>query len=288
VTPGYFATLGVPLLEGRDLTPQDAHGTGPPVVVVSEALAQRYWPASGPTGGSTSGALGKHLKPGPRDTPVPWFTIVGVVGNVNHRGLGGEVQTDPDLYMALFQSPARSPSRLAVLLRTAEAPSALVPRVRQAIHEVAPELTPYDVRTLPDRLAGQTARGRSLVRLMAGLAAIALLLAAIGIYGLLSYMVTQRRREIGVRMALGADRGKVVAQVVRGALALIAAGLALGFVAVLLLHRFLTSLLYGVSPADPGTLAGTALLLLGIALAASGVPAFQATRVPPVTALRAE
>jgi ABC-type antimicrobial peptide transport system permease subunit len=123
---------------------------------------------------------------------------------------------------------------------------------------------------------------------MTVLAGIALLLAMIGIYGLLSYTVAQRVREIGVRMALGANRGRVVGLVVRGALALIVAGLALGYLAVLLLNRFLTSLLYGVSPTDPGTLIATSLLLLGVALAATCVPAFQATRISPVTALRAE
>ncbi|HKH43866.1 MAG TPA: ABC transporter permease [Thermoanaerobaculia bacterium] len=288
VTPRYFETLGIPLLAGRDFTPQDIHlpgVVGIPVMVVSEALAKRYWP-----GGARPGenALGKRLKPGPRDSPVPWFTIVGIVRDVNHRGLGGQVQTDPDLYMAVLQSPARSPTRLAVLVRSTQPPSSLIPQVRQAIREVAPSLTAYDVRTLQDRLSKQTARGSALVRLMTVLAGIALLLAIVGIYGLLSYTVTQRVREIGVRMALGADRGRVVGLVVRGALALIAAGLVLGLLAVLLLNRFLTSLLYGVSPTDPGTLAATALLLLGVALAASCVPALQATRISPVTALRME
>jgi len=288
VTPRYFETLGIPLLAGRDFTPQDIHlpgVVGIPVIVVSEALAKRYWP-----GGARPGenALGKRLKPGPRDSPVPWFTIVGIVRDVNHRGLGGQVQTDPDLYMAVLQSPARSPTRLAVLVRSKQPPSSLLPQIRQAIREVAPSLTAYDVRTLQDRLNKQTARGSALVRLMTVLAGIALLLAIVGIYGLLSYTVTQRVREIGVRMALGADRGRVVGLVVRGALALIVAGLVLGFLAVLVLNRFLTSLLYGVSPTDPGTLAATALLLLGVALAASCVPALQATRISPVTALRME
>jgi predicted permease len=279
VTPRYFETLGIQVVEGRDFTPQDAHGTGPPVMIVSQALAKRYYP---------EGALGKKIKPGPRDSPLPWFTIIGVVRDVNHRGLGGQVQTDPDLYMAVFQSPARSPTRLAVLVRSRQPPSSLLPQIRQAIREVAPSLSAYDVRTLQDRLNKQTARGRALVRLMTVLAGIALLLAIVGIYGLLSYTVTQRVREIGVRMALGADRGRVVGLVVRGALALIAAGLVLGLLAVLVLNRFLTSLLYGVSPTDPGTLAATALLLLGVALAASCLPALQATRISPVTALRME
>lgn len=284
VTPRYFETLGIPVLDGRDFTPQDAHGTGPPVVIVSEALAKQFWPGS-PSG---QAALGKKLKPGPRDSPLPWFTVIGVVRDVNHRGLGGEVQSDPDVYLAVFQSPARSPTRLAVLVRSPQPPATLAPAVRQAIREIAPALTPYDVKTLQERLSAQTVRGTSLVRLMTVLAGIALLLAMIGIYGLLSYTVAQRVREIGVRMALGANRGRVVGLVVRGALALIVAGLALGYLAVLLLNRFLTSLLYGVSPTDPGTLIATSLLLLGVALAATCVPAFQATRISPVTALRAE
>jgi predicted permease len=280
ISPRYFATLGVPLLTGRDFTLKDAHMVGPPAVVISQALARRFWPGES--------ALGKQLKPGPYDTQVPWFTVVGVVADVNHRGLGGEVQTDPDLYLALLQSPARSPSRLSILLRTRQAPASLLPQVRRTIQELAPALTAFDVQTLDERLATQTARGRALVRLMTALAGIALLLAVIGIYGLLSYTVTQRVREIGVRMALGADRGRVVGLVVRGALALIAAGLALGLLAALLLNRFLTSLLYGVSPTDPATLAVTALLLSLVALAACCIPALQATRISPVTALRME
>jgi predicted permease len=280
VSPGYFQTLGIPVLQGRDLTGQDTHENGIPVVVISRAAAQRLWPGES--------AIGKRLKPGAYESPLPWFEVVGVVGDVNHRGLGGEVQSDPDLYLAIFQSPARSPTRMAVLVRTEGKPEALAAPVRQVIRELAPALTAYDVQTIEQRLAAQTTRGSSLVRLMTVLAGIALLLAMIGIYGLLSYSVTQRVREIGVRMALGADRGRVVGMIVRGALALIVAGLALGLVAVMLLNRFLTSLLYGVSPSDPGTLAATALLLLGVALAACCIPALQATRISPVSALRTE
>lgn len=280
VSPGYFKALGIPLLQGRDLTLQDTHENGIPVVVISRAAAERFWPGQN--------AVGKRLKPGPYDGPAPWFEVIGVVGNVNHRGLGGEVQSDPDLYMAIFQAPARSPTRVAILVHTTGSPEALVAPVRQVVSELAPALTAFDVRTMEQRLAAQTTRGSSLVRLMTVLAGIALLLAMIGIYGLLSYSVTQRVREIGVRMALGADRGRVVGMIVRGALVLIVAGLALGFVAVLLLNRFLTSLLYGVDPSDPGTLLATALLLLGVALAACSIPALQATRISPVSALRSE
>jgi predicted permease len=280
VTPGYFETLGIPLIAGRDFTSQDAYQTAPPAMVVSESLAKRFWP-----GGN---AVGKRIKPGPYDGPSPWYTVIGVVADVNHRGLGGEEQSDPDLYSAIFQAPARSPSLLSILARTDGPPTSFLPQVRQAVRETAPSLTVFDVRTLEDRLAEQTARGRSLVLLMTIFAAIALLLAILGIYGLLSYMVTQRRREIGIRMALGADRGGVISMVVRGALVMILAGLALGFVAVLLLNRFLISLLYGLSPSDPATLAATAVLLLGVALVASIVPALQASKISPVTTLRSE
>lgn len=280
VSPGYFKTLGIPLVAGRDFTSQDAYEVAPPAMMVSESMAKRFWP-----GGK---AVGKRIKPGAFDGPSPWYTVIGVVADVNHRGLGGEEQSDPDVYSAIFQAPARSPSLLSILVRTDGPPTSFVPQVRQAVRETAPSLTVFDVRTLEDRLDEQTARGRSLVLLMTVFAAIALLLAIIGIYGLLSYMVTQRRREIGIRMALGADRGGVVGMVVRGALVMILAGLALGFVAVLLLNRFLISLLYGLSPSDPATLAGTAILLLAVALVASVVPALQASRISPVTTLRSE
>ncbi len=280
ITPGYFKTLGIPLIAGRDFTSRDAFEVAPPAMLVSDATAKRLWP------GET--ALGKRLKPGARDSVSPWYTVVGVVGDVNHRGLGGEEQSDPDIYMPMFQSPARSPALVSILARTSQPPAGMVPLVRRAVRESAPSLTIFDVKTLEDRLDEQTARGRALVLLMSIFAAIALSLAIIGIYGLLAYMVAQRGREIGIRMALGAGRGQVVGMVVRRALRLIAAGLILGFIAAVLLNRFLTSLLYGVSPTDPTTLGVTALLLLGVALAASFLPALQATRISPVTSLRSE
>lgn len=280
ITPGYFETLGIPRLDGRDFTLQDTHEGGQPVVVVSRAVADRFWPGKS--------AVGKRLKPGPRDTPVPWFTVIGVVGDVNHRGLGGEEQSDPDVYMAILQAPARSPTMVSILARTEQAPAALIPPLQGALREVAPGLTAFDVKTMPERLETQTARGRALVRLMTAFAGVALLLAIVGIYGLLAYTVNQRVREIGIRMALGADRGRVVGLVVRGTLVLIGTGLAFGFVLVLLLNRFLSSLLYGVDPSDPATLALTALLLVGVALAASWGPARRATRISPLTALRTE
>ena len=280
VTPGYFKTLRIPLIAGRDFTTQDSYQVAPPAMVVSESMAKRFWPGES--------AIGKRMKPGPYDSSMPWFTIIGVVADVNHRGLGGEEQSDPDVYSAIFQSPARSPTMVSILARTSQPAANLAPQIQQAVRETAPALTVFDVRTLEERLEEQTARGRSLVLLMTVFAAIAVLLAIIGIYGLLAYMVAQRGREIGIRMALGANRGRVVGLVVKGALVMIVTGLALGFVAVMLLNRFLVSLLYGLDPSDPATLFATALLLLGVALAASFVPALQATRISPVTTLRSE
>jgi putative ABC transport system permease protein len=279
VTPGYFATLGIPLREGRDFGPEDGE-SGAPVVIVSEALARRAWPG---------GALGRGLRPF-RDPEAPWARVVGVVADVRHRGLAPATVPAPDIYFPLLQRPAFSPPVLNFLVRPAPGvePASLAPALRNEIREAAPALPVYDVATLEERLDRQAARPRFLVVLMGLFAGIALLLAAIGLYGVMSNAVGEATRAIGVRMALGAARGDVLRWVLGRAAVLALAGIALGVGASLALTRILTSVLYGVSATDPLTFAGTALTLLGVALFASALPALRAIRVDPAVVLRTE
>lgn len=278
VTPGYFKTLGIPLLAGREFTAEDTRDA-PRALVVSKTMAERYWPGEDP--------LGKRLKgTQPGD---PEFTVVGVAADVRHAGLAPQQgPADPDLYSCAYQSPPRSPSLITLLIRTSVPPEQVVASVQQAIKEVAPDLPTYDVATMTERLEQQTAEARFLVFLMTVFAGLALTLAAIGVYGVLAYTVTQRTREIGIRVALGAHRNQVIGMVVRRGLALVSIGVAAGLVVVMVCNRFVESWLYGVSPSDPLTLLGTAVVLLLVALAASYLPARRATRIQPVIALRSE
>ncbi|HYO14554.1 MAG TPA: FtsX-like permease family protein, partial [Thermoanaerobaculia bacterium] len=279
VTPGYFAALGIPLREGRDFGAVD-NESGVPVVIVSEALARRAWPG---------GALGKGLRPF-RDPEAPYARIVGVVADVQHRGLAPATVPAPDIYFPLLQRPAFSPPVLNFLVRPSAgvAPASLAPALRSAVREVASTLPVYDVDTLEERLDRQAAQPRFLALLMGLFAGVALLLAAIGLYGVTSNAVAEATRAIGVRMALGAARGDVLLWVVGRAALLALVGIALGVVASVALTRVLTSVLYGVSATDPLIFLGTALALLTVALAASAIPALRAIRVDPAVVLRSE
>ncbi|HUQ81570.1 MAG TPA: ABC transporter permease [Gemmatimonadaceae bacterium] len=277
VTPGYLATLGVRLLAGRDLSADDVAG-GPRAILVSERLAKRTWP--------NESAIGKQLRAvGP--TPNP-FTVVGVVSDVAHSGLSvdGEASQTPDVYLSVYQSPPRSPALVTVFVRTSSEASSLLPAMRRVLKAIDPNLALYDVQTMAARLDAQTATGRFLVRLMTAFGALGLLLAAVGVYGVIAYGVAQRTREIGVRVALGASRSAIVRQVVGSGMTPVAMGAAVGLGGVWGLERFVRSLLYGVKPSDPLILAGT-LLLLGLAgLVASWIPARKAASVEPLVALR--
>lgn len=276
VSPGYFKTLGIPILAGRDLNAEDVKAA-PEVVVVSKTLAERHWPGENP--------IGKRLRgPQPGD---PIITVVGMVADVKHNGLS-DMPLDPDLYLSLNQNPPRSPSIVTVMARTSVPPTSVVAPLQSAIKQAVPELPSYDVATMQDLLDRQTAEARFLVFLMSVFAGIALVLASIGVYGVLAYTVNQRTREIGIRVALGARRDQVIGMVIRRGLTLVSIGVAAGLIVVLICNRFVESWLYGVSPSDPATLAGTAIILLFVALAASYLPARRATRIEPVIALRQE
>ena len=275
VTPGYLATLGIPLLAGRDLSLEDV-ATGPRVLVVSERFAKQAWP--------NESAIGKQLRSiGP--TPTPW-TVIGVVREVSHSGLDAEAAQIADVYISVFQSPPRSPALVTAFVRTNTDAATLLPAMRRILAGVDPNLAFYDVQTLGARLDAQTATGRFLVQLMTAFGVLGLLLAAVGVYGVIAYGVAQRTREIGVRVALGASRGAIVREVISTGMRPVLAGAIVGLGGVWALERFVRSLLYGVKPSDPVILVGTLLLLAGAALLASWLPARKAAGVEPLIALR--
>lgn len=274
VSPGFFATLGVPLLAGRDFTTAEAAGA--PVVIVGEELAHRFWAGGNP--------LSKRIRIG--DAAGPWSTVVGVVGEVRHRALAGNpamLPSDPDLYRPLSQNP---PQSLSVTLQTQLQPERLLPALRHEVRQVDPDLPLYGIESLSDRLARETALSRFSAALLAAFACLALVLAALGIYGVLAYTVTQRVQEMGLRMALGARSGQILRDVVGRGLTLALAGIGLGLAGAFAVTRLLRTLLYDVSASDPATFLSVSLVLTAVALLASYIPARRATRVDPLVALR--
>ncbi|HEU4618322.1 MAG TPA: ABC transporter permease [Gammaproteobacteria bacterium] len=276
VSAGYLETLGVPLLRGRRFDARDV-ADGAPAVIVNEAMARAYWPGEDP--------VGRRFRMGSRD--APWLTVVGVVGDVRQMGL--DVPPDREFYQPLEQiSPDVFflwPRYLVV--RTSGDPLALAPALRRAVWDVDPD-QPVDIRTMSDVFDAELANRTTQLTLVGGFAALALLLAAIGLYGVLSYTVARRSSEIGLRMALGAQRAAVVGAVVRNALLMAVLGVALGLAGSFALSRVLASFLFEVSPTDPATFAAVSAGLLLVALVASYVPARRAAGVDPASALRIE
>ena len=278
VMPDYFRTLGIPVLHGRTVEPSDTQGALP-VVVFNESLAKRFW---------TDGAVGRRISfAGPEG---PWYEIVGVVGDTQDAGL--DLPAPPAVYVPFAQRREQwgwlSSQTLVVRVRPGFASTDLVPSIRFALSEIDPLVPLQPARTVTDLYAENTARRRFAMQLTAGFAALALLLGALGIYAIVAYSVAERRREIGIRLALGARPRTVLRQVVRSALGLAAAGAAIGAVSAFGLTRFLESLLFGVEPTDAATFASMAALLMAIAVLAAWLPARRVMRVDPVKALREE
>ncbi len=279
VTPGYFETLGITVVEGRGPEDRDAVGA-PPVLIVNQSLAEKYWPDSSP--------VGVRARLGGNDDN-PHATIVGVVADIRYEGL--DRPAVPEIYIPHAQAPdvmGRGPARSLTLLLRAAGPEALMPTVRSEIAALDDDLPVADLRTLAQVRSGSMALSRVSMALLSGFAVLALVLGAVGIFGVVSYLVARRTREIGVRMALGARRQNVVGLVVGAGMRLALAGLAVGLVAAFALTRLLGSLLYAVAPADPATFATVALVLALVAFCASYLPARRASGIDPIEALRDE
>jgi putative ABC transport system permease protein len=275
VTPDYFKAMGISLVRGRFFNDGDS-GNATPVAIIDESLAQTFWPNQDP--------IGKRLHQGGSAQPNPhWATIVGVVRHVRNRTL--EARSRVEVYWPEYENPF---SAMTLAVHTSGTPMDLAPTIQRVVSSIDPNLPVYRVRTMTEVMGESVARRRLALILLAVFAGLALLLASIGIYGVASYGVVQRRLEIGVRMALGAGRSQVLRMVLVEGMTTIAIGLAIGVVLALVLTRSMRGLLFAVQPADPLALAGAALLLLAAAFLAILIPALRATRVNPIVALRYE
>ena len=274
VTPDYFKAMGIGLVRGRFF--EDRDGDGAPLVsIVDESLAQAFWPNQDP--------IGKRLHIGGNLSNAPWTTVVGVVRHVRDRTL--EARSRVEVYWPENQRPFGS---MALAVQVSGNPMSLVPTIQREVGALDPDLPVYRVCTMTEMMGESLQRRRLALILLAGFAGLALLLAAVGIYGVTSYGVTQRRQEIGLRMALGADRGQVMRMLIGGGMGTIAVGLALGAVLALSLTRLMSGLLFAVRAYDPQALIGAALLLTAAAFLAILIPARRATKVNPMVALRYE
>jgi putative ABC transport system permease protein len=277
VSPGYFTTMGIPLRRGRFFTPADRAKT-PEVILLNETMAKSLFPGED--------ALGKRLTIG---VPLPgedpgWVTVVGIVGDVRHTSLREESGTE--MYWCFAQEPFGD---FTLLLASANGqPGSLAAGARRVVQAVDPEIPVWNVRSMTQVVSEALAPARLSTVLFGLFAALAVALAAVGLYGVMSYSVAERQREIGIRMALGADRAGVFRLILRQAMLVALLGVVVGLAGAVATSRLLRSLLYGVNPADAFTFPAVAALLTGIAFLASYIPARRATAVSPVTAMRGE
>ncbi len=275
IGPGYFSTLGIPVRLGRQITERDQLSS-PKVCVINEAFAKRFFAGRNPLGLHVTQLYGKQ-----RNT----FEVIGVVANSRRRGLRGEIEHR--FYIPVAQ-PVDVPYRVTFAVRTASEPAGLIPALRRAILAENPNLPIAAARPFTELIQERTVQDRLLARLSLAFGTVALLLAAIGLYGVLSYGVARRTSEIGIRKALGAGNGTVIFMILRESTWLLAGGLALGALLAYGSLRWIESRLFGLSPTDPTAFAGAALLLATVALAAAWLPARRASRVDPLVAIRYE
>ncbi len=271
ITPDYMRTLAIPLREGRGIEPRDT-AEAPPVVVINEAMRRKFWPNEDP--------VGKRIRFG---NDEPWMAIVGIVADIRQAGL--DAAPKAEMYLPAVQQPSTA-NWLAV--RTQGDPANLAAAVRRAIHEVDASVPVADVQTMEEILDREVFQRRVQMTLLTAFAGLALLLASLGVYGVLAYLVGRRTQEIGIRVALGAAPGDLAREVVGEGVRLGVAGVAAGAVAALAVTHVLSKFLFGVTPTDPVTFVFVAALLLVVALAASYIPARRAMKIDPIVALRDE
>jgi len=280
VSPEYFHLLGIPLLRGRLFSDEDVEVT-PRVAVINQTAARTWWPNQDP--------LGKRVRLRLNSREVlssaepPWTTIVGVIADARTESLADAAI--PQIYRSVYQHPAKD---LAIILRGQLDPAAISEQMRKQIQSIDAELPVFHAETLDDVRTASLSVRRFSMEMVAFFAATALLLAGLGIYGTISYVVNEQRREIAIRLALGAQRSAILKMVLRRGLALAAAGIGLGVAGALIVSHLMNGLLYGVSSTDLPTFAGVTLVLTSVALAASYIPALRAMRLDPITALHSE
>jgi predicted permease len=276
VTPGYFEAMGLKLIRWRFLTDADREDSMP-AVVINETMAARYWP--------NEDAIGRQFMMGTDDKP--WLTIVGIVGTVRHNAVVEEPRAE--MYLAHSQLPAHirsAPRGMTLVVRTEGNPLAIAGQVRDAVRSIDRNLPVSDIRAMDDVAAAALAQPRFVTFLLALFAATALTLAAVGIYGTISLLVSERTQEMGIRLALGANRPEILRLVLGQGMGLVAVGLAAGVAGAVALTRTLSGLVYGVGTLDPLTFVAVPVLLAGVALLACFLPARRAASVDPITTLR--
>lgn len=273
ITPDYFQAMGVTLVSGRPFTEHDGRTEGAPIVIVNETFVRTFWPDADP--------LGKRIRY--REEGSPWFTVVGVTRDVKHYGLDAKMR--PGVYVPYLQTPVRT---MAVALRSASDPTSLVSPVREIVRGMDADLPIHEVATMSQRLDESLRIRRSYSSLFGLFAAVALVLACGGVYGVISHAVNQRTHEIGIRMALGAREGQVLRQVLGRGLVLVSVGVLLGLVGAFWASGLLETFLFGVSGSDPITYVVVTLLLTGVAFVAMLLPARRAARIDPNRALHVE
>jgi predicted permease len=266
--------MGIPLVEGREFTPGDGADSNAPAVLVNQTMARAFWPGQSP--------IGRRLRPCCNPT-TPWFTVVGIVHDVKQGGV--EKNAGTELY---FNAGRNAPGTMNIVIRTPLGAGALAGTIQRAVASLDPSLPIIRLREMDEVFDAAIGRPRLLAQLLTIFAILALVLSTIGTYGVLSYMVTERRREIGIRIALGATRQSVLQMILRQGLGLTVTGVAIGLVIALVAGRAITSLLFGVGAADPITIGGVVALIATAAAIACYVPGHAATRVDPMVALREE
>jgi predicted permease len=275
VSPGYFQALSIPLIAGRDFNRGDT-ARSQRVVIVSQSFARHFWP--------DQQAVGKRI--GHLFGEKDWSLVVGVVGDVKQGGLSDDVPLT--LYLPYAQGPIFFANQMAFVVRTESSPLSIIGAIREVVRSVDPEIPIFGTASMDDLISKSVSQPRFDSIVLAAFASLALLLAVVGIYGVMSYSVVQRQREIGIRMALGAGRYSLTRMVVRQGAILAALGIAIGISVALTLSHLISAFLFGVAPRDPATFCGVSVLLLLLALAACYIPARRASRVDPMVALRDE